>query len=233
MLKKRFKIEGIPAILWGNESKKLVLAVHGNMSNKEDVPIDIFAKNAVDNGYQVLSFDLPQHGERKSDKTPFKVQHCVKDLETVMEYAKLRWEYISLFANSIGAYFSLITFENESLEKVWFLSPVVDMQRVIENMMISFDISEEKLKQEKTINTPIGHTLYWDYYSYVKEHRVNIWHIPTYILYGSKDVISDTDTITKFSQHFSCQLKIIQDAEHYFHTEEQLKILDEWIKETV
>ena len=31
---KKFKINNIPAILWGNESDKIILAVHGMMSNK-------------------------------------------------------------------------------------------------------------------------------------------------------------------------------------------------------
>lgn len=233
MLKNRFKIEGIPAILWGMESERIIIAVHGNMSNKEDVPIEMFAKHAVDNGYQVLSFDLPEHGERKSENTPCKAQYCVKNLTTIMKYAKSRWKHISLFANSMGAYFSLLTYKNDTIEKAWFLSPLVDMQRIIENMMLWFDVSEERLKQEKKVDTPIGHTLYWDYYTYVKEHPVDIWNIPTYILYGSKDNMCETDTITKFVQMFSCKLKIAQEAEHYFHTQEQLEMLDEWIKETI
>lgn len=233
MLKDRFKIEGIYAILWGNESEKVILAVHGNMSNKEDVPIEMFARHAIDNGYQVLSFDLPEHGERKGESTPCKVQYCVKDLETIMRYIKSRWKHIRLFANSIGVYFSLITFKSEMIEKAWFLSPVVDMQRVIENMMMWFDISEERLNQEKTIDTPIGQTLYWDYYSYVKHHPIDSWSIPTYILYGSKDNICEPDIIKRFAQMFSSKLKIVQEAEHYFHTKTQLVMLDEWIIETI
>jgi esterase/lipase len=233
MLKNRVKIEGIPAILWGEECQRVIIAVHGNMSNKEDIPIEMLARHAADNGYQVLSFDLPEHGERKSENTPCQVQYCVKDLATIMEYTKSHWNHISLFANSMGAYFSLLAFKDESLEKAWFLSPVVDMQRIIENMMMWFDVSEERLQQEKTIDTPMGHTLYWDYYCYVKDHPVDVWDIPTYILSGSKDNLCETDTITKFVQEFSCKLKIVQEAEHYFQTQEQLEMLEEWIKDNI
>lgn len=45
--------------------KKIFIAVHGNMSNKEDAVIQILAEEADRKGYQVLSFDLPEHGERK------------------------------------------------------------------------------------------------------------------------------------------------------------------------
>ncbi|MBN3376592.1 alpha/beta hydrolase, partial [Clostridium botulinum] len=36
MIRENLKIKNIPAILWGNKSDKLFIAVHGNMSNKED-----------------------------------------------------------------------------------------------------------------------------------------------------------------------------------------------------
>ncbi|MGV2685868.1 alpha/beta hydrolase, partial [Clostridium perfringens] len=87
MFKNKFNISNIPAVLWGEKSEKLFIAVHGNMSNKEDVVIQILAEEARQKGYQVLSFDLPEHGERKSDSTPCKVQFCVSDLSIIMNYA--------------------------------------------------------------------------------------------------------------------------------------------------
>ena len=65
MLKNNFKISNIPAVLWGEKSEKVFIAVHGNISNKEDAVIQILAEEANRKGYQVLSFDLPEHGERK------------------------------------------------------------------------------------------------------------------------------------------------------------------------
>lgn len=58
----------IPAILWGKNTGNLFLAVHGNMSNKEDDVIVVFAEEAIKKGYQVLSFDLPEHGERQNEE---------------------------------------------------------------------------------------------------------------------------------------------------------------------
>jgi len=65
MKKAHFTIESIPAILWGEPSEKLFIAVHGNMSSKDDEGIVIFAEEAINKGYQALSFDLPEHGDRK------------------------------------------------------------------------------------------------------------------------------------------------------------------------
>ena len=56
MKKQRFMIEEIPALLWGEDSERLYLVVHGKMSCKEEA--EGFARIAVARGYQVLSFDL-------------------------------------------------------------------------------------------------------------------------------------------------------------------------------
>lgn len=85
----RMKINNIPAIIWGEKSSKVYIAIHGNMSNKEDKVIKILAEKVINKGYQVLSFDLPEHGERKLDTNYLcKVQNCINDLKQVIKYAK-------------------------------------------------------------------------------------------------------------------------------------------------
>ena len=44
MKKEFFKINNIPAVLWGETSEKIIITVHGNMSHKEDIPIEILAE---------------------------------------------------------------------------------------------------------------------------------------------------------------------------------------------
>lgn len=224
------RIGNIPAILWGRASEKLFIAVHGNMSHKADDAIIILAEEAILSGHQVLSFDLPGHGDRKAESLPCKVQNCIQDLNSVMRHAKLISDDISLFSCSMGAYFSLLAYGREELKQCLFLSPVVDMERIIEKMMNWFSITEERLKKEKEIPTPVGQVLYWDYYCYVKEHPVSDWKIPTSILYGSEDDLCEFDIISSFSKRFDCDLKILENGEHYFHTEEQLDFFRQWLK---
>ena len=89
----KIKINGIPSMLWGEKGNKVFIAVHGNMSNKEDEVIKILAQKVISKGYQLLSFDLPEHGERKGDKTYLcKVQNCVRDLSDIMAYAKEKYD---------------------------------------------------------------------------------------------------------------------------------------------
>lgn len=232
MDKKTLKIEQIPSVLWGPPSEKVVIAIHGSMSNKTDLPIELFAEEAIQRGYQVLSFDLPEHGDRKDEDTLCKVDICVDELNIIMEYAKSYFKHINLFAISIGVYFSLSAYQNASIEKAWFLSPVVDMELMIENMMTWFQITPEQLKKEQKLITPIGETLYWDYYCYVKQHPITKWSVPTQILYGNQDTVSDKECLCHFSDEFSCELEIVK-SEHYFHTPDQLIKLKTWLKKTL
>ena len=230
MIRENLEIGNIPAILWGGKSDKIFIAVHGNMSNKADDVITIFAQEATAANYQVISFDLPEHGDRKKESTPCKVQNCIQELNLIMEYAKSLSGDIRIFACSMGAYFSLLTYRNEPLQQSIFLSPVVDMERMIGSMMAGLNISDGRLKAEKVIETPIGVTLYWDYYRYVKSHPVNAWSVPTSILYGSEDNVCDYNTVSSFSKQFNCNLKIMEGGEHYFHTNEQLLFFREWVR---
>lgn len=161
MKKKYLKIDNIPAVIWGAGSSKVFLAVHGNKSNKEDIVIEMLAKTAVNRGYQIVSFDLPKHGDRVYEDTLCNAQNCTEELLKIYDYVKGKYEKISLWACSLGAFFSLLAYQCVKFNQCLFLSPVVDMQRLIENMMIWFEINEEKLKEQKMIETPIGETLYY------------------------------------------------------------------------
>ncbi|MEL7656754.1 MAG: alpha/beta hydrolase, partial [Bacillota bacterium] len=60
-----FEIQGIPVIVYGEPSEKVFLFIHGKNGYKEEA--DPFAAIACRKGYQVLSFDLPEHGERRNE----------------------------------------------------------------------------------------------------------------------------------------------------------------------
>lgn len=231
---KRIKINDIPSIIWGEKSNKVFIAVHGNMSNKEDEVIKILAENVVSKGYQLLSFDLPEHGERKENTNYLcKVQNCVKDLNSIMEYTKENYNEVNLWACSMGAYFSLLAYKNEKIKQCVFLSPVVNMKTIIDNMMLWSNTTEKELKEKQEVKTDFGQTLYWDYYKYVKDNPITNWNKKTYILYGNKDNMQNEDIIKNFSNNFNCDLSILDGGEHYFHTEEQLKFYKKWLSKVI
>lgn len=227
---KFFQIAHIPAALWGPPSERVVVAVHGAQSSKTDIPFRLLAEAFPDR--QILSFDLPKHGDRRDDSTLCKPPVCVQDLSAVLDYAESRWRDLGLFAVSMGAYFSLLACPGRKLSHAWFLSPVVDMERLTRDMMGWFQISEARLEAEGMIPTPMGQTLYWDDYRYIRSHPVDRWPFPTDILRGAGDTLVAEETVAAFAERFSCRLRTVEGVEHWFHTESDLEALSAWLRET-
>jgi len=231
MQKQYIKIGHIPAVVWGEPSNRVFIAVHGDQSNKEDQVIEVFALEATKRGYQVLSFDLPEHGERKQESTPCHVQTCVKELADVMAFARSKYQYVSLFGCSMGAYFSLLSYRDASLSQAILLSPVVDMKRIIENLMAYAQVTPEQLEQQKEIVTPFK-TLYWDYYQYVVEHPV-VWDKKTALLYGAKDFLCEYSYVKAFADRTHAEMTVYEQGEHFFHTDEQIAFYRDWLTKQI
>ena len=133
----------------------------------------------------------------------------------------------------MGAYFSLLAYKDEKIKQCVFLSPVVNMKFIIDNMMLWSNTTEEKLKEKQEIKTDFGQTLYWDYYKYVKDNPITNLNKKTYILYGDKDNMQDRAIIERFVKDFNCNLTIMENGEHYFHTEEQLNYYKNWLDKII
>lgn len=224
-------IAHVPTILWGNDSTKLYLYVHGQGGNKEEAAF--LAEKVCAKGWQVLSFDLPGHGARAAQGCPLDPWHVVPELNSIMRYAKDHWSQMALYASSIGAWFSMLCFQNESFQKCLFVSPVLDMKQLILKMMGWANVTAEQLRCQKMIPTSFGQTLSWEYWQYAVEHPISKWESPTQILYGENDNMVDYSTVESFSQKFHCTVTVMERGEHWFHTEQQMEFLGSWISNNV
>ena len=142
---------------------------------------------------------------------------------------KDRYKCITLIANSIGAFFSMNAGIDGMIRKAYFISPVVDMEQLILDVMAWASVTEEMLKEKSVIATSFGEELSWEYLCYVREHPV-CWHVPTEILYGSRDNLTSYETVSLFAAECNAGLTVMEDGEHWFHTDEQMQFLDEWIR---
>lgn len=115
------------------------------------------------------------------------------------------------------------------IKKAFFISPIVDMEKVILNMMTLANVSEQLLKEKQTINTSFGETLSWNYLNYVRNHPIK-WNIPTEILYGENDYLTSLETISDFAKNNNAGVTVMKNGEHWFHTKEEMDFLDQWIK---
>ena len=227
MKKEKLQIENIPAILYGNNSDKLYIFVHGKYSKKEEA--EDFANVATSFGYQVLSFDLPEHGERENQQYKCTAQNGMHDLGIIYRSIKNKYKSISLCACSLGAYFSLIAYQNIEFSNCLFISPILNMEQLIQNMMLWSNIAEEELREKGEIETSFGETLSWDYYQYVRNHPIKKWSNKTFILYGGNDNLTERNVLNSFAEKYNCNIDILNGGEHYFHTQEQLEYLGNWI----
>ena len=220
-----FEIGQIPAVIYGGSAEKVYLFVHGKCGCKEEGAD--FARVVCPKGWQVLAVDLPDHGCRKG-VGEFVPWQAVPELRAVINWAKERWPHIALRANSLGAWFSMLAFETNPPEKALFVSPVVDMNKLIEQMMGWAVVDEARLRAEREIKTDFGETLSWRYLQYARENPIERWACPTAVLYAGKDHLVKRKTIETFIRRFGCRLTVMEEGEHWFHTPEQLAVLEEW-----
>ncbi|MBR6361261.1 MAG: alpha/beta hydrolase [Clostridia bacterium] len=172
-------------------------------------------------GSAVTGFDYKSQTPREAKEEFAAYFNSLKD----------KYESVILIANSIGAYFSMLA-GLSAIRKAFFISPVVDMEKIILDMMERADVTEEKLKSESIIHTASGETLSWDYLNYVRENPVKA-DTSTEILYGSGDNLTDYETMRAFADRTEANLTVMEGGEHWFHTPGQMRFLDNWIKERI
>lgn len=196
------------------KSKNYVIYIHGKNGSPEEAE-----------HYKSLFCDCDVIGLNYKSNTPWEAN---KEFPALIENLNTDYQHITLIANSIGAYFSMSALSNIAFKKALFISPVVDMETVISNMMSLAGISEKELLEKKEIRTDFGETLSWEYLQYVKTHPIS-WRTSTAILYGERDILIPRTTVEKFSENFHAELTVMSNGEHWFHTDEQMKFLDDWI----
>ena len=199
--------------------KNVIVYVHGKGGNAEEAN---YYRKFFNDDFDIIGFDY-------KSENPWDAKSEFSDYfdSITSEYNKT-----ILIANSIGAYFSLISLADKKIEKAMLISPIVDMERLILDMMTWANVSEEELSIKKEIETPFGETLSWEYLSYVRKNPIH-WNIPTGILYAEKDNMTSISTMTDFSEKINANITVMSGGEHWFHTKEQMDFLDNWIKSNI
>lgn len=194
--------------------RNLIIYVHGKGGAAEE------AKH-----YQMLFPNSDVIGFDYHSQTPWEAKI---EFPEFFEDHSNGYSSITLIANSIGAFFAMNSLSKKHISKALFISPIVNMEKLIIDMMMWSNVNEKELQSKKLIPTEFGETLSWDYLCYVRDNPIN-WHIPTYILYGGKDSLTNRVTITEFANKAGAELTIMENGEHWFHTDEQMKFLDDWV----
>ena len=152
-----------------------------------------------------------------------------QEIRAAVEALKAEHGTVTLIANSIGAVFSMHAGLEGLVRRAYFISPIVDMEALICGMMARAGVTEDALRAQGVIPTAFGEDLSWAYLRYVRTHPIR-WAVPTAILYGRRDALTAYETIAAFAEAHGAALTVMEDGEHWVHTEAQMRFLDDWIR---
>ena len=127
---------------------KAILYIHGKGGNPKEAEY----YKALFEEYDVIGFDY-------SSQSPWEAK---KEFPRLFDNLCGTYETVTVIANSIGAFFAMSALADSKIEKAYFISPVVDMERLIRNMMQWANVTEDDLQKQKDIlwgNTFLGLSL--------------------------------------------------------------------------
>ena len=202
----------------GGQMKRAMLYVHGKGGSFTEA--GQYKKNCV--GFDVVGVDY-------NDYLPWIVQ---KQIELVYHQLCKEYEHISVLGNSIGSYFAMHALQNRAIKKALFISPILDMERLILDMMQWAGITERALCEKGLIVTEFDEVLSWEYLDFVRKNPIR-WDIATEILYAENDSFTSRATVDAFVASHHANLTVMENGEHWFHTDEQIAFLDKWMKKVV
>lgn len=213
--------------------KEIIIAVHGFAGDKESSAISLLAKEMTKEGFGVVCFDFPGHGESEVEADKLTIDNCINDIETVEEYIKEKYGKqmkIDLFATSFGAYIALLKIfkYNTKYNKVVLRAPAIKMDKIFKENLLREKYEDfqnrgvTKLGFDRTMNVP------FDFYKELKQNQIlKIYKNSQKILIiqGTEDdvaPIKDTKELIDLDKA-NFELFEIQGADHRMKKDGELK----------
>lgn len=218
------QLSGLPAVKYGEMTGRALFYIHGKYGSKEEA--EGIAAFLCPAGYTVLAADLPAKG----DCLPWEI---VPVLDQIIAGLRGEYPFLALLGVSIGGYFTLLTPSASRADRLLLLSPVVDMISLIGSMMKGAGIGEDKLKEKKTAVTENGDLLSYEYLTYAREHAE--YSLPAFVslMTAENDPLTPPDTANAFAEKYGAHRVLFPGGEHWFHTEEELRARDLWVRDSL
>lgn len=120
---------------------KLIVYIHGKGGSEEEAE----HYKALFKDCEVIGFDyVAQSPWDAKDELPSLFDSICGDYESV-----------TVIANSIGAYFTMISLGDRRIEKAFSISPVVNMEKLIKDMMMWANVTEDELRKKAKLKRPL------------------------------------------------------------------------------
>ena len=164
--------------------KHLVVYVHGKGGSADEAE----HYRPLFGGCEVVGFDYRA-------QTPWEAR---EEFPRFFDALRAKCGSLTLIANSIGAFFSMTSLSERHVDRALFISSIVDMEKLIADMMARANVTEEELRARGAIQLESGETLSRDWLDDVRRHPVR-WTVPTHILYGERDFLTSFETMSGFA----------------------------------
>lgn len=145
---------------------KAVIYIHGKGGNAEEAA-----------HYIPLFSDCDVIGLNYAAQFPWEAK---EEFPLLFDSIWQNYKSVEIIANSIGAFFAMNSLSEKQIERAYFISPIVNMERLIGDMMLWANVTEE---------------------------------------------------ISEFAKQNNATLTVMRNGEHWFHTEEEMQFLDNWIRQ--
>jgi|GEM_PF-684891 len=221
-------LDGVPALRWGKPGGRAVIGVHGQFSNKHDPVMARCGDVIASWGDQLITFDLPAHGDRQDDKA-FTPMDASPEVRAFARLARSQSTEVSLLANSIGAYFSLCDTPAGTFERAWMVSPLLDLEYYIRDIMAEYSVSDEQLEAQTVIDTPRG-VLERSYLRFVEEHPARL-NAPSWMIRGDQDEMVPLNALSRFVGAPGVELVQVEGGQHFLGQPPHLDTVVAWFEE--
>lgn len=114
--------------------KKLVIYIHGKGGNADEA-----------NHYKPLFPDFDVIGFDYKAETPWDAK---QEFSAYFDSVAANYDEVMLIANSIGAFFSMNALGEKRIKQAFFISPMVNLEKLICNMMLWANVSEDELRKK-------------------------------------------------------------------------------------
>lgn len=207
-----------------NNPKEIIIAVHGFGGDKESSTINLLAGKMLKEGFGLICFDLPGHGESEVEADKLTIDNCINDIISIEDYIKAKYDNeikTDIFATSFGAYITLIKlFKYETkYNKIILRAPAIKMDEILKNTLLRepFEKFKErgftKLGFERIINIPFS------FYEELKQNQILKLYKNNHkilIIQGTEDdvaPIEDTKELINLDKN-NLELFEIEGADH-------------------
>ena len=118
--------------------KNIVVYIHGKHGSAQEA-----------SHYGSLFADCDVVGFDYKAKTPWEAK---EEFPPYFDAVFKKYDSAMLVANSIGAFFAMHALTDAPIKKAFFISPVVNMENLITNLMSQANASEEELRDKSEPN---------------------------------------------------------------------------------